>query len=282
MHPGNPSSSAAVLPAGAPTQGCQLEIREPQIQSQPQQQIFEAAVAQATRQQQEILRAYELAVREQHELLRTYNELLQQSKPVSFNGGFDPTVAGGSNQLFEGQQLAAKEEQQEILRAYELAIKEKQKILRTYELLLQSKPVSFNGGFDPAVVGGSSLHHEHQSFQAQQLAVAVAAREQQEILQTYEQQRQEQLVGFNRGIHPAAAGNSITASKFYQTNIGGGGGVMPPSLAPGTFGKPYQIEPQQWEHHGHPPQTQLQQLQQQDQQTRQAQSESEKGQDVAH
>jgi hypothetical protein len=239
VHPGNPSSSAAVLPAGAPTQGCQLEIREPQIQSQPQQQIFEAAVAQAAREQQQILQAYELAareqqqilqarelaVREQHELLRAYNELLLQSKAVSFNGGFDPTVAGGSNQLFEAQQLAAKKEQQgilracelairekqeilrtyelairekqEILRTYELAIREKQEILRAYELLLQSKPLSFNGGFDPAAVGGSSQHHE--------------------------------------------------------------------------------IEPQQWEHHGYPLQTQLQQLQQQDQQTRQPQSESEMG-----
>jgi hypothetical protein len=29
-----------VIPAGAPTQGGQLEIREPQIQSQHQEQIF--------------------------------------------------------------------------------------------------------------------------------------------------------------------------------------------------------------------------------------------------
>jgi hypothetical protein len=52
-----------VIPAGAPTQGGQLEIREPQIQSQHQEQIFV---------QQQILLAYELAVREQPELLRIY------------------------------------------------------------------------------------------------------------------------------------------------------------------------------------------------------------------
>jgi hypothetical protein len=38
---------------------------------------------------------------------------------VSFNGGFDPAATGGSNQLFEAQQLAARK-QQELLRTYEL------------------------------------------------------------------------------------------------------------------------------------------------------------------
>jgi hypothetical protein len=38
---------------------------------------------------------------------------------VSFNGGFDPAATGGSNQLFDSQQLAARK-QQELLRTYEL------------------------------------------------------------------------------------------------------------------------------------------------------------------
>jgi hypothetical protein len=38
---------------------------------------------------------------------------------VSFNGGFNPVATGGSNQLFEAQQLAARK-QQELLRTYEL------------------------------------------------------------------------------------------------------------------------------------------------------------------
>jgi hypothetical protein len=52
-----------VIPVGAPTQGGQLEIREPQIQPQHQEQIFV---------QQQILLAYELVVREQPELLTIY------------------------------------------------------------------------------------------------------------------------------------------------------------------------------------------------------------------
>ena len=112
-----------VIPAGAPTQGGQLGIREPQIQSQHQQQIFEAA------------------------------------------------AVGGSNQLFEAQQLTARGQQE---------------ILQTYEQQQQSQLMSFNGGFNPAEAGGSS---QHQSFEAQQLAAApMAGREQPEILQPYEEQ----------------------------------------------------------------------------------------------
>jgi hypothetical protein len=93
MHPGNPSSSAAVLPynmspmLGIPTHGGQLVIREPQTQHQHhQQQIFEAqqlAAAVAAREQQEILRTYEQQQQQQPELVR-------------FNGGFDPALRGGS------------------------------------------------------------------------------------------------------------------------------------------------------------------------------------------
>jgi hypothetical protein len=133
--------------------------------------------------------------------------------------------------------------------------------LQTYEQQQQSQVVSFNGGFNPAAAGGSSQHQ----FEAQQSVVAV--REQQEILQTYEQQQQqEKPVSFNCGFDSAAAANSVTASGFDQTNIaGGGGGVMPPSLEPGTFENPYQIRTQQRLHHDHDLQTQLQQLHKQDQ-----------------
>jgi hypothetical protein len=88
MHPGNPSSSAAVLPynmspmLGIPTHGGQLVICEPQTQ----QHIFEAqqlAAAVAAREQQEILRTYEQQQQQQPELVR-------------FNGGFDPALRGGS------------------------------------------------------------------------------------------------------------------------------------------------------------------------------------------
>jgi len=104
VHPGNPSSSAAVLPynmspmlgipAGAPTHGGQLVIREPQTQPQHQHhqhQIFEAqqlAAAVAAREQQEILRTYEQQQQQQQQQ--------QQPELVRFNSGFDPAVAGGS------------------------------------------------------------------------------------------------------------------------------------------------------------------------------------------
>jgi hypothetical protein len=132
--------------------------------------------------------------------------------------------------------------------------------LQTYEQQQQSQVVSFNGGFNPAAAGGSSQHQ----FEAQQSVVAV--REQQEILQTYEQQQQqEKPVSFNGGFDSAAAANSVTASGFDQTNIAGGGGFMPPSLEPGTFENPYQIRTQRRLHHDLDLQTQLQQLHKQDQ-----------------
>ncbi|XP_059457793.1 LOB domain-containing protein 36-like [Corylus avellana] len=112
-------------------------------------------------------------------------------------------------------------------------------------------------------------HHQQQIFEAQQLA----AREQQEILRTYEQQQPE-LVRFNSGFDPA-----VTASGFNQMNDGGGG-VMSPSLGLGNFENSYQMQPQQGEHHGHPlhhalqAQLLLQPVQQQ------AQSESEEGRGV--
>jgi hypothetical protein len=137
-------------------------------------------------------------------------------------------------------------------------------------------------------------HHQHQIFEAQQLAAAVAAREQQEILRTYEQQQQQpELVRFNSGFDPAVGGGSVSplASGFNQMSVGGSGGVMSPSLALGTFENPYQMQPHQGEHHGHPHHHPLQaQLllqpvqQQQAQQTQQTQpqtkSESEEGRGV--
>ncbi|XP_040999531.1 LOB domain-containing protein 36-like isoform X1 [Juglans microcarpa x Juglans regia] len=113
-------------------------------------------------------------------------------------------------------------------------------------------------------------HHQHQLFEAQQLAAAVAAREQQEILRSYEQQQQLQqhaqphqhqhqpeLVRFNSGFDPAAAaGGSVTATGFNQVNAAAA--AMSPSLALGTFENPYDIQPQQGEHHGHHHHHQLQ------------------------
>jgi hypothetical protein len=134
-----------VIPAGAPTQGGQLETRAPQIRPQHQQQIFEAAVAEPAREQQQILQP-------QQNLLRTYELQQQQLEPMSFNGGFDLAAAGGSSQhqSFEAQQLAAApvaaREQQEILQPYEEQLLEYPSQLQTqqwepndYNLLTQLK-----------------------------------------------------------------------------------------------------------------------------------------------
>ncbi|KAG2719867.1 hypothetical protein I3760_02G011100 [Carya illinoinensis] len=123
-------------------------------------------------------------------------------------------------------------------------------------------------------------HYQHQLFEAQKLAAAVAAREQQEILQSYGQQQQLQqyaqphqhqnqpeLVRFNSGFdQAAAAGGSVTATGFNQVNAAAA--AMPPSLALGTFENPYEIQLQQGEHHGYPHHHPLQaQLLRQHQQT---------------
>jgi hypothetical protein len=86
-------------------------------------------------------------------------------------------------------------------------------------------------------------HHQQQIFEAQQLAAAVATREHQEILWTYEQQQQQQpeVVRFNGGFDPALRGGSVTASGFNQMNVDGG--VMSPSLALGNFENPYHMQP---------------------------------------
>ncbi|XP_052195814.1 LOB domain-containing protein 36 isoform X1 [Diospyros lotus] len=107
------------------------------------------------------------------------------------------------------------------------------------------------------------LHH--QMLEAQQLAVA---REQQEMLRSYEQQQhqQQELVRFNSGFDVAGP---VGASGFGQMT---GAAAVSPSLALGSFDNPYQIQ-QQPQDHAHPhhhqmqlqPQLLLQQQQQQQQ-----------------
>ncbi|RVX23569.1 LOB domain-containing protein 36 [Vitis vinifera] len=85
--------------------------------------------------------------------------------------------------------------------------------------------------------------HQQQILEAQQIAEAVAAREQQEMLRTYEQQRQQQqlLVRFNSGFD---AGGTVGASSFNQMTA-----AISPSLALGPFDNSYQLEEQQQELH---------------------------------
>ncbi|WJZ91553.1 hypothetical protein VitviT2T_010615 [Vitis vinifera] len=86
--------------------------------------------------------------------------------------------------------------------------------------------------------------HRQQILEAQQIAEAVAAREQQEMLRTYEQQQQQQqqlLVRFNSGFD---AGGTVGASSFNQMTA-----AISPSLALGPFDNSYQLEEQQQELH---------------------------------
>ncbi|KAF3438909.1 hypothetical protein FNV43_RR17184 [Rhamnella rubrinervis] len=115
-------------------------------------------------------------------------------------------------------------------------------------------------------------HQQHQQIfdaQAQQLAAAVAAREQQEMFRSFEQkqplhqhqtpQQPQDLLRFNSGFVDPAPG-SVTATGFNQMSTAA---AMSPSLAlGGNFDLPYHIQPhQQPEHHNphhHPHQLQAQ------------------------
>ncbi|KAJ8764292.1 hypothetical protein K2173_006032 [Erythroxylum novogranatense] len=89
-------------------------------------------------------------------------------------------------------------------------------------------------------------------YDAQQLAVAMVAREQQEMLRAYEQQQLES-VRYNSGLEGVG---SVTATGFNQNQIGAG--AMSPSLQMSSFHNPFHIQPQQGEHHHHQAQLLLQ------------------------
>ncbi|XP_044470015.1 LOB domain-containing protein 36-like [Mangifera indica] len=89
--------------------------------------------------------------------------------------------------------------------------------------------------------------HQQQMFEAQQMAAVLATREQ-EMLRCYEQQQQQDLVRFNSGFEGASGSVTATATGLNHMS----GTAMSPSLALGAFDNPYQIQPQQPEHHNHP------------------------------
>ncbi|KAJ9177217.1 hypothetical protein P3X46_012456 [Hevea brasiliensis] len=83
---------------------------------------------------------------------------------------------------------------------------------------------------------------QNQFFEAQQLAAALAVREQQDMFRAYEQQQE--IVRFNRGFD---AVDSIATTGFNQITVA----AISPSLALGSFDTPYQVQPQQVDHHQH-------------------------------
>lgn len=86
------------------------------------------------------------------------------------------------------------------------------------------------------------IRDQQQMLEAQQLAVA--AREQQELMRNYEHQQQsEQLVRFNSGFE--TGGPQVSGSGFNNQMGAGTGSGSPMSLALGTYqDNPYQIQQQ--------------------------------------
>lgn len=128
-------------------------------------------------------------------------------------------------------------------------------------------------------------HPHQQMLDAQQFAAVIAAREQQELIRSYEQQ---ELMRYNGGFDPAGS-VPVGAAGFNQMTSG----AMSPSLALGNFDNPYQIQQQEHHHHPHhqlqaqlmlhpqqPPQQQQQQQPLQLQQQQQQRSGSEEGRSV--
>lgn len=128
---------------------------------------------------------------------------------------------------------------------------------------------------------------QHQILDAQQLAAAVGAREQQDMFRGYEQQQQQQeFLRFNGGYDVGSVSGSGFNNHISSTATPT---EMSPSLALGSFDSPYggQMQPPQAEHHHHQLQAQLmlspqqpqpqQQSQQSQQPHHQQQSESEEG-----
>ncbi|KAF7828752.1 LOB domain-containing protein 36-like [Senna tora] len=119
---------------------------------------------------------------------------------------------------------------------------------------------------------------QHQILDAQQLAVAVAAREQQDMFRGYEQQQQQQeFMRFNSGYEVGSvSGNGF--NNQISTAAAPSEIDMSPSLALGSFDSPYQMQPQhqlQAQLMLSPQQPQPQQQTQQSQQPHPQQSESE-------
>lgn len=113
-------------------------------------------------------------------------------------------------------------------------------------------------------------HQAQQVFEAQQFAAV--AREQQEMLRSYDHQQQQEIVRFS-GFE--GSGNSVTATGLNQITSGGGGSnSMSSSLGLGTFENhhPYaQVQQQQEQNqHGHNTHTHQLLLQSQQQQPQQS------------
>ncbi|XAR73955.1 hypothetical protein NMG60_11008097 [Bertholletia excelsa] len=98
----------------------------------------------------------------------------------------------------------------------------------------------------------SHPHHHQPMLEVQHLAAVAAAREQQEMLRSFEhQQQQQEMARFNGGFDAAGP---VGGTGFNQM---AGGASMSPSLALGNFEHACQIQAQQ-EEHAHQHQLQLQ------------------------
>ncbi|XP_027361986.1 LOB domain-containing protein 36-like [Abrus precatorius] len=92
---------------------------------------------------------------------------------------------------------------------------------------------------------------QHQILEAQQLAAAVVAREQQEMFRSYENQQQQEFLRFSCGFE---VGSVSSGGGFSQVSPGAASAdQLSPSLALGSFDSAYHMQqPQQGEPHPHP------------------------------
>lgn len=94
---------------------------------------------------------------------------------------------------------------------------------------------------------------QQQILEAQQLAAAVAVRDQQEMFRGFEQHhhQQQEFLRFNGGGFDVGSVSS-GGGGFSQVSGGGGGDQLSPSLALGSFDNPYHMQQaQQGEAHAH-------------------------------
>ncbi|ESW28825.1 hypothetical protein PHAVU_002G021200 [Phaseolus vulgaris] len=100
------------------------------------------------------------------------------------------------------------------------------------------------------VIREAQSPQQHQILEAQQLAAAVAAREQQEMFRSYEHQQQQEFLRFSGGFDVGSA----SAGGFSQISpVAASADQLSPSLALGSFDNAYHMQqPQVAEPHPHP------------------------------
>ncbi|XP_061341354.1 LOB domain-containing protein 36 [Gastrolobium bilobum] len=114
----------------------------------------------------------------------------------------------------------------------------------------------YNGNM-PSVHGGQLVIRDpqppqHQILEAQQMAAAVAAREQQEMFRSYEHQQQQEFLRFSGGFDVGSVSSGGGGFSHVSPASAATADQLSPSLALGSFDNSYHMQqPQQGEPHPH-------------------------------